>query len=95
MTYLYVSVIIVVIILLFCKSISENFSGCMNCGYADELECGNCSNCGYCISSGGKGECVPGDVTGPYFRDDCAIWKHPDQFRYYSPRFYGRQFHKF
>jgi hypothetical protein len=97
MKYLFMIVVIILIVILLCnksKNDKENFSTCLNCSYLDERECGSCSNCGFCISPDGSGECVPGDVNGPYFKSDCMIWKHPQQFRYYTPRFYGRYFHQ-
>lgn len=95
MNYLSVFLIILIIIFLYNKLTknNENFTSCANCGYFDELECGSCPTCGFCIAPDGSGECVPGDINGPYFRSDCMIWKHPHQFKRYLPRFYGRRFH--
>lgn len=61
-------------------------SYCQNCGYLDAFKCGTCSNCGYCISPDNVGECVPGDVTGPYFRRDCVGWNYG--MRYVQPTTY-------
>ena len=94
MNYLYIIILIFVIIFLYNDSSQEQFNinKCLNCGFADELECSNCLNCGYCIAPDGSGECIPGNVKGPFFRRDCMIWKHPDQYKYYLPRFYPHRF---
>lgn len=55
---------------------SNNLSYCQNCGYLGKYKCGTCTNCGYCVSPSGIGECVPGDTSGPYFRQDCVGWNY-------------------
>lgn len=54
---------------------------CTNCGSNNRRNCNNCTNCGYCITPNGRGECVPGDSNGPYFREDCIGYEHT------SPRY--------
>lgn len=46
---------------------------CSKCGNKSEKSCSNCVNCGWCINRG-VGECTPGDINGPYFREDCQQW---------------------
>ena len=43
---------------------------CSACGQLNRYRCNNCTNCGYCYTLDGKGECVPGDGNGPFFRSD-------------------------
>ncbi len=47
---------------------------CPSCGWRSRYSCSKCTNCGYCITPSGYGECVPGDSSGPYFREDCQSW---------------------
>lgn len=47
---------------------------CGQCGYLGDYDCATCINCGTCITANGYKECVPGDVNGPYFREDCNQW---------------------
>ena len=88
--------IIIVIIFTLCQNQKESFipyrRSCRNCSYLGKRKCGTCLNCGWCINSDGKGECVPGNAYGPYFRSDCIIWRHPHRFHRFRPRFYGRVF---
>jgi|688.fasta_scaffold295451_3 hypothetical protein len=56
---------------------------CPTCGWRDRYSCGKCTNCGYCINSQGVGECVPGDSSGPYFREDCMYWEYNSPYMYY------------
>ena len=56
---------------------------CPSCGWRSRYSCSKCTNCGYCISASGRGECVPGDSSGPYFRDDCMYWEYSDPYYNY------------
>jgi hypothetical protein len=56
---------------------------CSSCGTKSRANCSSCTNCGYCITSDGRGECTPGDSQGPYFREDCAVWRYGEL--YYNP----------
>ena len=56
---------------------------CPSCGWRSRYSCSKCTNCGYCVTASGKGECVPGDSSGPYFRSDCAYWEYNDPYLYY------------
>lgn len=49
---------------------------CPECGNLSAFQCGKCSNCGFCTTETGFSECVPGDSTGPYFRQDCSFWNY-------------------
>jgi hypothetical protein len=49
---------------------------CDNCGDLDRGACGECSNCGYCYTADGYAECVPGDVNGPFDRQDCIDYEY-------------------
>ena len=53
---------------------------CQECGKLSSFQCNRCINCGFCVTEKGFGECVPGDSTGPYFRQDCSSWN------YYQPQ---------
>lgn len=57
--------------------ISSSFGSlyCSNCSHRNRKKCAACNNCGYCINSNGNGECIVGDINGPYFRQDCKIWE--------------------
>jgi len=48
---------------------------CNNCGYFNLSDCARCVSCGWCISKN-SAQCIPGDIRGPYFRDDCLQWKY-------------------
>lgn len=56
---------------------------CSSCGWRSRSSCSKCTNCGYCITPDGTGECVPGDSSGPYFREDCLYWEYGDPYYYY------------
>ncbi len=53
-----------------------------NCYHLSERNCLKYANCGLCLQDG-KTECVPGDVNGPYFKEDCAYWKKTDDYDKY------------
>jgi hypothetical protein len=61
---------------------------CPSCGWRSRYSCSNCTNCGYCITASGFGECVPGDSSGPYFRDDCFLWQYGDPYYYNTSSVY-------
>jgi hypothetical protein len=48
---------------------------CDDCGHKSRRSCSSCLNCGFCVTYDGYGECVPGDESGPYFREDCQYWE--------------------
>lgn len=81
---------ILILWVIYNKNITEGFmSPCPNCGKRNKMQCFQCSDCGWCVTSGGWGECVPGNENGPYFRSDCAAWQyHPHPIhdsQYYQP----------
>lgn len=49
---------------------------CPSCGWRSRYSCSKCTNCGWCVNASGYGECVPGDSSGPYFREDCTYWEY-------------------
>lgn len=59
---------------------------CPSCGWRSRQNCSKCTNCGYCITASGHGECVPGDSSGPYYRNDCMYYEYnsPDNIHPYS-----------
>ena len=87
-------VFIGIIYLTYNEEITEGFNTyygyykkyCPSCGWRSRYSCSNCTNCGYCITADGRGECVPGDKYGPYFRDDCQFYEYgkPSEYSPYS-----------
>ena len=52
---------------------------CNTCDYKSKLECSSCKNCGYCYKNNevdSYGNCVVGDMNGPYFENDCSKWEY-------------------
>lgn len=90
--------ILIVLIILFIKyqKPMEGFrqfyqNSCYECTRRSYNSCGECANCGYCITPSGEGECLPGNVRGPYFRSDCVYWiNSTNPFYYYFGRFFSR-----
>lgn len=95
---IFIFILIIVIIFLttptICKKLDFNKEGfytyygyykkyCPSCGWRSRYSCSKCTNCGYCITPNGYGECVPGDSSGPYFREDCYHWEYGDPYYYY------------
>jgi hypothetical protein len=68
------------------------YTFCKDCTHLDKTKCGLCINCGWCIDKSGKGKCVPGNAAGSHFHNDCAIWRHPNRFHRFRPRFSGWKF---
>lgn len=67
---------------------TESFDGyykkyCPSCSWRSRDSCSSCTNCGYCVTANGYGECVAGDSSGPYFREDCAYWEYGDPYYNY------------
>ena len=54
----------------------SKYAYCRNCGNKSRGACAACVNCGYSINQFGIGECVPGDASGPYFRQDTLYWEY-------------------
>ena len=57
---------------------------CSDCHHRSLYACGKCTNCGNCQDVNGYSECVPGDSSGPYFREDCVRWNYGSN-QYYAP----------
>jgi hypothetical protein len=71
-------IIISILILFFNKKenfITSNKNSCTDCNFRSELSCLACSNCGYYINNLGAGECIVGDVNGPYFNNNNILWE--------------------
>jgi len=77
-----------------CDSTNKNVEGfytnygyykkyCPSVGWRSRHSCSKCTNGGWCITPSGYGECVPGDSSGPYFRDDCMYYEYGDPYYYY------------
>lgn len=82
--FAFVLISLLVVFILF-KHKRENFPNyCSACGYKSRSGCSKCVNCGFCITTTGFGECVPGDSKGPYFREDCAIWEYVSPYYWFS-----------
>lgn len=90
--------IIIFLILLYCDKPIEGFYSpwnlfytstkyCSECNTQSRYSCNNCINCGYCINNRGLGECVVGDESGPYFRDDCIYYEYGKQQNRYGSYF--------
>ena len=56
---------------------------CPSAGWRSRYSCAKCTNAGWCVNSAGYGECVPGDSSGPYFRDDCQYYSYGDNYAHY------------
>jgi hypothetical protein len=56
---------------------------CPSCGWRNRKTCSSCLNCGFCTTAEGVGECVAGNSSGPFFRNDCAVWEYGDAYQYY------------
>lgn len=88
---------VVVVAVIFMSKKKEGFYAgyykkyCPSCGWRSRHSCSKCTNCGYCVTSTGYGECVPGDSYGPYFREDCQYWEYGDPYVYLPSR--GRMFY--
>ena len=62
---------------------------CSSCKWKSKSSCDSCTNCGYCVTADGYGECVAGDSSGPYFREDCAYYSYGDHWYNYP---YGQAY---
>jgi hypothetical protein len=57
---------------------------CDKCDDKNKAQCMGCLNCGYCVKNG-RGECVPGQITGPDDKKDCASWIYVNQLMWSPP----------
>ncbi len=46
-----------------------------DCYNLNEEDCMKYTNCGLCLNNG-KAKCIPGDDTGPLFKEGCDRWVH-------------------
>jgi len=90
-----ICVLILIIIMFFLQNKEYfNTKGCTSCSYKSNEECANCSNCGICIYEDKTSKCVSGDINGPYFIDNCAMWNYnnmdtdPYYVSYYPDGYY-------
>lgn len=56
---------------------------CPSCRWRSRYSCGKCTNCGLCGFNDGSTQCVPGDSSGPYGRENCDFWEYGDPYMYY------------
>ena len=61
-----------------------------DCYDKNKKDCLNYSNCGLCYKNK-KLKCVPGDVQGPLFKQNCKKWMYKN---YYDRFLYGKIFYK-
>ena len=59
----------------------------LDCYKHNKRECMKYSNCGLCIKDG-KMQCIPGDVQGPLFKEDCEDWMYNN---YYDRYIFGEK----
>jgi hypothetical protein len=59
----------------------------LDCYKENKRDCMQYSNCGLCLKDG-QMNCVPGDVQGPFFEDQCQHWIHTD---YYDRHIFGEK----
>lgn len=50
-----------------------------DCYKLNNSNCLKYSNCGVCIKNG-KTQCVPGDIDGPFFKDNCKYWTYDAKY---------------
>lgn len=78
MIYLILFIILVIFIGIYFSKSKEQFNVgkyyCSTCFDRSKSSCDKCTNCGYCVTSDGKGKCVPGDVNGPHYYKNCSQW---------------------
>jgi len=58
-----------------------------DCYALSNKDCMNYSNCGICYKDG-KGMCIPGDVQGPLFKEDCEQWQYTN---FYDRHIFGER----
>lgn len=59
----------------------------LDCYKQNKRNCMKYSNCGLCLKDG-KMTCIPGDVQGPLFKEDCEGWIHTN---YYDRHIFGEK----
>jgi hypothetical protein len=61
----------------------ENFNEqtgrfCMDCMDKTFNQCTQCFNCSWCVDKWGNGNCIGGDINGPYNAEKCALYYNGD-----------------
>lgn len=79
----YIAIVFGVIMLIrhFTTEKFDDFHGnfCKSCDNRTAGQCLNCANCGVAVNNN-RGNCVPGDMTGPYDRSQPQRWVYSDSF---------------
>jgi hypothetical protein len=82
-TTFYIAIVFGVIMLIryFTTEKFDDFHGnfCKSCDNRTAGQCLNCANCGVAVNNN-RGNCVPGDMTGPYDRSQPQRWVYSDSF---------------
>jgi len=88
MEYIYLALILILVTLLISYFIyPKNIEGfvrdsgklCGTCADKTYNQCLDCFNCGWCVDKWGNAGCLGGDAaSGPYNKEECAIWKTTD-----------------
>jgi len=94
MDIIIIFIVLLVILIIFNYKSKESFYSnyghykqyCPDCGWRSRNKCSMCRNCGYCITDSGQGKCVPGNGTGPFYREDCMYWEYGDPYYYYQEK---------
>jgi len=58
-----------------------------DCYTETSKDCLKYMNCGLCHKFG-KARCIPGDVHGPLFTENCDFWQHTD---FYDNKIFGQK----
>ena len=59
----------------------------LDCYNEKPEDCMHYANCGICYRQG-KSKCIPGDVQGPYYTENCDYWQHTD---FYDRHIFGEK----
>jgi hypothetical protein len=59
----------------------------LDCYDLNKRDCMKYSNCGLCHKDGEQ-TCIPGDVQGPLFKEDCQGWQYTN---YYDRHIFGEK----
>lgn len=81
----WIIILVIIVIYLNWEPIMEPFydlthldPNCLDCYSKSGEHCMDCANCGICIING-KGKCLPGDLEGPYYTEECDKWIYQDK----------------
>jgi hypothetical protein len=90
--FIIILILFIIIIIYILSNNTESFGNtnnyfkqyCPSCQWRTAYSCGQCTNCGQCVNSTtGISECVPGNSSGPYYRNDCDYWQYGAPYDYY------------